>query len=356
MLRIVTGKPGSGKSYYAISRITSEHCIYDHIAAQYDLKPRIHLCLSLDGVRIDHVRFDDLVRQHGLAQVVNVDYWKPIAERYDRIVLVIDEAQRYFPSNARDLPNSVFYFFEYHRHLGIDLYLLTQHASSLHRRVLNICEQYIEAAPPSLRGLGKLFRYRTVDVTTGAVISRSVLKADPRVFRAYQSAAHAQGLKPPKSALAKYIGVAAALFAFVPLGIYAMRHAFFDLGNVPRETSAKAPSPPSSRSSPVRPAQASRLAAAQSSRPAPITRDEIMRWSLTGVPISDLPRLPVGCRLQGHYVHCPPFTLPSDVQLSIASYVCNAKRTACHTYIPVAAPDVTAPPEAVQVRGEGAPL
>ena len=346
MLRIITGKPGAGKSYYVVHQITDRHCDYDHIADQFILKPGVHLAASLDGLRVDHVDLDRLIDQHGLEAVINVDFWQPISERYPQIVIIIDEAQRYFPSAARNIPNSVWYFFEYHRHLGLDLYLLTQHPSSLHRRILNVAEHYIEAAPPALRGLGNVFRYRNVDVTTGEVISRSTLKADKRVFRAYQSATHAQGLKPPKNVMLKYLAYAGVAFAVIPLGVLWFGHKFKTHAPGPIPTAqASTASHAHHHHAQARPAAAP-APTIQTDYHGPVTRDDLMRWSVTGIPVEDLPRIPPGCNVQGYYVHCPPYTLPRDIQLSVASYVCDAKRERCHVYIPIAA-------EAPRPEGQG---
>lgn len=270
MLKIITGKPGSGKSYYAVKQII-DNCRYDAISESYTLKEGIFLVATLEGLRLNFVDFDQTIKdlaqnetdlkkfpaeteeshrsRNGLYQFFSVPLWQnDIAPKWQKILIVIDEAQRYFPASARDIPNSVWYWFEYHRHFGADIILMTQHPSSLHRRVLNIAEHYIEAAPPGLRQVKNLLRYSLRDTTTNEIISQSSQRTEPQVFKAYKSATHAQGIKPPTNHLTKFYYLGGALASFVIVGIvvfysYLMNAFNGDKAERPQPTASSKPWP-----------------------------------------------------------------------------------------------------------------
>lgn len=207
-VRLVTGVPGSGKSYYVAYAI-SELGRYEAVSGTWALPADVQLFASMDGLRVPFRSLDELVARRGLVEVFQVDFWRELVREDKRGIVVIDEAQRWFSSAAR-LPDSVWFWFEYHRHLGLEVYLVTQSAASMHRRVLAVADAYIEAAPPSLR-LGRGFRYRRRDTTTNEVIGRYRLSARREVFELYRSAEHANGIKRERSALVRYAGAAAVL-------------------------------------------------------------------------------------------------------------------------------------------------
>lgn len=273
MLKIITGKPGSGKSYYAVKQII-DNCKYDPISESYSLNSGILLVCTLDGLRLNYVDFDQTVKEmgardtdlkrypgesddqfqirNGLYSFFSVPLWQhEIAPKHQKILVVVDEAQRYFPGSARDIPNSVWYWFEYHRHFGADIILMTQHPSSLHRRVLNIAEHYVEATPPGLRAMGNRLRYSLRDTTTNEVISQTSQNTDTQVFKAYKSATHAQGIAKPKNYLTKfyYIGgamLAIAILAVVGYSSYLINLFFGDKSKQPVPVAESKPWPSSS--------------------------------------------------------------------------------------------------------------
>ena len=208
-VRLVTGVPGSGKSYYLASYLTKNFCNYDPIAGLWELKENIQIYASLDGLKIQHKNLDLLIKQNTIEEIFNIEWWEGKVSDGIKTILVLDEAQRYFSSQTR-LPDSVWYFFEYHRHLGLEIWLLTQSASSLNRRIIAVTDSYIEAAPPTLR-IANIFRYRRRDTTTNEIIGREKVIAEQKIFQVYKSATHKEGLQKPKSALVKYSLVASIL-------------------------------------------------------------------------------------------------------------------------------------------------
>jgi hypothetical protein len=341
MLRLVTGKPGSGKSYYAVSYLTKQYCEFDHISNEWVLKPDYLVISNIDNLRVDHWNLQKLIDDKGLENIFSVDFVEPLAKQYKRIIFIVDECQRYFPAKLETkLPNSVWFFFEYHRHYGIDLILCSQHASSVSRRIVNIAETYIEAAPQTLR-LGSYFRYSLVDVTTGDKLSRSVIKPDPRVYLAYRSANVDTGLERPKSyatriAILGIVGVSAGLYAMV----YVAKNVIGGAGSVSnthsvaksaRQSSSPVPSsvPSSSRTSvPVPRSSSSPSSAYISSPPAPLTVSELLVFSASGISVSDIARFPSVCRVTGSYLRCP-HVFPVQYYYGASNIICRNGRANC---------------------------
>jgi zona occludens toxin (predicted ATPase) len=89
-------------------------------------------------------------------------------EKNGHTTVILDEAQRYFPTDFRDEKSvkgganpepSCFYFFEYHRHIGVDIYLLGQLWSRFNPQIVNLCEYQIDAQKRTL-SLGNELSYK----------------------------------------------------------------------------------------------------------------------------------------------------------------------------------------------------
>src|SRR5262249_13314578 len=102
-----------------------------------------------------------------------------------RLVYVIDEAQRFFHSGFRE--RDVFFFFQYHRHLGVDVYLITQDVKTLALELRNLSEYYVRAVRRTYSLAGE-FRYRFFGSPyDDAPFKTKVLRPDGRVFAQYRS-------------------------------------------------------------------------------------------------------------------------------------------------------------------------
>jgi len=339
MLKIITGKPGSGKSYYAIKQLLKE-CEYDPIARVWDKKNDVQLICSIDGCKFNHKNFDRLVagddgntetgkyNAQKLAQFFDVDKWEAITKDYKKTIVVIDEAQRYFPSHARDIPNSVFFWFEYHRHFGIDIILLTQHAWSLHRRLLNLVETYIEAQPATMRLSQSLFKYRLRDTTSNDIVGTEILKTEQIVFDAYKSARHDKGIEKQKSHLVKYLYYVVPLVILSIIGFYSFKSSFASMQkptvqHVADHTDLVKQNNPIVRT------------AGQSGQLSELTPGIIARWTMEGVTPSDFNLLPTSCEMLAGYVRCPPYSLPKFAERLSINKICRSRSSYCFVIFPL---------------------
>jgi zona occludens toxin (predicted ATPase) len=179
MIRIISGNPGSGKSYYAVNYLR-KFCKFDKVYQTMNLEPYVLLITNIDEIKVPHISWDDFVKK----DLFNIDHLRDYIElnHYRKVIIIIDECQRYF-GNLRE--NEKFFFFEYHRHLGIDCFLILQTVAAIPKRLTELCEYIIRAKSRVYAIVG--FQYSLVDPTNGDKISSIYLKKDLEVFKLYKS-------------------------------------------------------------------------------------------------------------------------------------------------------------------------
>ena len=185
-IRIVEGVPGSGKSYFAVHHLLTKYFRWDKDLSEWVKKDEwatLVLVTNIDGFPYS-VPLEKLVEGAGsLEQFFTYEYQEQLSAGAPYVYL-IDEAQGLFPYTYRD--TRVFLFFQKHRHLGMDIYLITQDADHLAKGLRSLSEFHIVAARRSLSFAGEL-RYRFVDPQTRECWQTKVLKKDGRIFSFYKS-------------------------------------------------------------------------------------------------------------------------------------------------------------------------
>jgi zona occludens toxin len=185
MVDLLTGVPGSGKTYKAV------HHLYD--LCLKSPKKYKHIYTNING--LDYKKINQLAKEpdyvqpfdfqnlkieiiqeydfHQLAKVgeLHVDDYddfiknEGIYKKYIHSLIVIDECHLFFEAKAQD---SLIRFLSYHRHFDIDIILITQNKNLIDKKYLSFIETMYVALPSSKRlfsfnfmGLNLLkFRYR----------------------------------------------------------------------------------------------------------------------------------------------------------------------------------------------------
>lgn len=220
MFRIVTGVLGAGKTFYAVNYL-KKFCKYDKLYNTMILDSDVLLVTNITDIKVSHLTYDEF-RELGL---MDIDECKRYVMkfRYRRIIIIIDEAQRYF-ANLRDAKE--FFFFEYSRHLGMDIFLIMQTINAIPRRLAEISEYIIEAQSRTKAIIG--FQYAMRDSKNGDVLSRITIKKDTQVFKLYKSFDAAEIDKPKKVLLRKaFVGVCMVLVAALLIR-FTITNAFHD--------------------------------------------------------------------------------------------------------------------------------
>lgn len=122
MITLITAVPGSGKTLYSIGRIL------DAIKAGRPVYARI------DGLQIEGVK-------------PAPDDWRDTPEGS---LVIYDEAQEIFPSNARPGPvtDERLTSMEVHRHTGHDLVFITQAPSFIHHHIRKLAGEHVHLYRP----------------------------------------------------------------------------------------------------------------------------------------------------------------------------------------------------------------
>lgn len=106
MIRLITGLPGHGKTLWAVAQLLDER------------KRESGRPLFVDGI-------SGLKMPH---QVIDGTRWQ---DAPDGALIVIDEAQRVFPTRGTGTPPAHVAALATHRHRGIDIWLITQHPGNI---------------------------------------------------------------------------------------------------------------------------------------------------------------------------------------------------------------------------------
>lgn len=182
-IHIIEGVPGAGKTYYAVQHLLTNYFSKD-ADGNYQAKSPVKIITNVDGFTPEHERLKDVIESSGgVKRFFSKDFQGRVFEKHGPVIYIIDEAQMIFDRKFYD--REVFSWFEYHRHFGQTIYLITQAAGKLPRDVTCLVETVIRALPRSRSITGLEFRYNLI---SGSHKKLSVLKIDKRIFEFYKSA------------------------------------------------------------------------------------------------------------------------------------------------------------------------
>ena len=222
-IRIIEGKIGSGKTYYAVYNVFKKWFTWcdkidEWVVVEKEIELRIY-------TNIKHMKlgFDldlEIEKAGGLSQFFDVKFQERFCDGAN-VVYIIDEAQSsfYFPRLCKH--KTTFDFFQTCRHVGVDVYFITQDAKCLAPELKTLAEYNIVAVPRS-KSIGKCFTYKFYSDKEHFKTKR--LKKDNKVFNLYRSMKIAETEKI-RSILWKYIimfilivGLGVFMFKYVLLG------------------------------------------------------------------------------------------------------------------------------------------
>jgi zona occludens toxin (predicted ATPase) len=240
----ITGTPGAGKSYYAVKRIVEDlkkdtNLVVSNIDGldraklSFYLGKEVNNLWTLDeflatALSFCNLHYDGNYRNAFLT-VLNVDYWKRFILPklfgelgYRKVIFYLDEFQSIIDEDT-ELTQLQKFFFDYHRHLGLDFYIITQSIQRMNKAIRNLVEIELRLINLRIFGISNMVVLKTI--IGGVPVKKTVIKYDPKIFALYRSALveHMKGVKG-KPPVMLFVAIAVALFAIIQLGSYVKTH------------------------------------------------------------------------------------------------------------------------------------
>lgn len=224
-IRIIQGVPGSGKTYYAVRHL-AENYFEKQDDGRYELIKPVTIITNIDSFQANHIQLSIVVKDAGgIKNFFTEPYQVEFCKQFDhQVIYLIDEAQKFFRKNARDL-NDVFTYFEIHRHLGHDIYLITQNVKKLPTDIVCLAEYIIDSAPRSRSVIGE-FKYKWL--SDGEILKREGFKPDDGIFSLYKSMDISESEKIKNPVMNTFYSVILLSFFVICAGVYYFKSKWAD--------------------------------------------------------------------------------------------------------------------------------
>ena len=223
-IRIIEGKIGSGKTYYAVNHVFRSWFRWCDITDSWvpknsDLEIKVYT--NIKKMKLGYDLNLAIEEAGGLNPFFTVEYQERFCENFN-VIYIIDEAQSHDLFHRTYKDRHVFTFFQTSRHMGIDIYLITQDTQCLAKELRSLAEYHIVAVQRT-KSIGNLFTYKFYAGKDCYKTKR--IKKDNKVFSLYRSMIEKEAEKI-NSAVLKYIimfvviiSLAGVMFKFVFLNI-----------------------------------------------------------------------------------------------------------------------------------------
>ena len=173
MITIVAGVPGSGKSYFAVDKIS-----------KLSKKDRGKVLHNIDGLKLG-LSLDVYCKDKDLSPL---DLFQPDFHDKDKsfhgFLFVIDECQALFPKSFKN--QAVQRFFQLHRHYGIDIILLSQDYKLICPSISLLSELQLRAVSDIANPLPGSFMYKKM--VGFESVGRTFVRKRKKVFDLYKTA------------------------------------------------------------------------------------------------------------------------------------------------------------------------
>lgn len=238
MITLITGTPGAGKTLYAISKLIlpliGKTVTRKNENGEEEELPRT-VYTNINGLLVDH----ELIGPGGQWSG-NQNKWifEPMGEGQGLrdwhtwakpgSVIVYDEFQKVWPPrpNGSPVPPDL-QALDTHRHMGVDLVLITQSPNNHDRHVQGLAGRHLHVRRMGNMGLTIVYEWDhcSRSLMYSKAVSKAPWKYDKKVFRLYKSA-EVHTKTPRKLPTLAFVAIAALVGAlyFVPTAIQRIKH------------------------------------------------------------------------------------------------------------------------------------
>lgn len=171
MITVLSGVPGSGKTYRAVYLVTKH-------------KDQSKILHNIDSLKIG-TQLHEYITGNGISSTLDLfrRSWHENNKDLYGYLIVIDEAQTLFPKQFKD--TDVIAFFDLHRHYGIDIILITQDSKKVCYDIVCLAELQFRAVSSASNPVPGTFLYR--QEVGGESVGRSFLIKSKNIFNLYKS-------------------------------------------------------------------------------------------------------------------------------------------------------------------------
>ncbi len=204
----LTGKRGTGKTYYTVQKLLDEYYKYNKVSDYYELKESNLVITNIDGFLPDHVSFDDILKKYPNFFDINFQYEKFSDDKYEKKIMVLSEAHKMI----NRMKEAEIHFFNESRHLDWEIVLDTQNIKLIDYRIREIIDYEIRGVSRSLMPEKILF-YNQIE--SGEIVRRIKLFKKQIIFDNYKSQKKAYGVKKRSNNLTRTVFIICIIAAFL---------------------------------------------------------------------------------------------------------------------------------------------
>jgi hypothetical protein len=216
MIWVLTGVPGSGKTYFAVDMINDllQKLKKKEKINDKEAQEKIKVLHNVDGLKVGTV-LDTFCAERDLDLITPfTDHYHKDNEEFRGWLFVVDECQTLFPKNMRN--EQVQRFFQMHRHYGIDVVLLSQDYKLICPAISLLSEFQYRAVSDTANPLPATFMYK--QMIGYEEIGRKFKIKKKQVFNLYKTADFDQKKVKKKARPMLIVGVICLLLAI--FGVY----------------------------------------------------------------------------------------------------------------------------------------
>ena len=182
MMTLETGLPGAGKTLYCVGKLLAPlvgaTVKYQDSNGETKEAPRTFYS-NINGLLLDHEKI-------GAAELMEWHKWaKPGS------VIIFDEVQKPWPlaPSGSKVPDCI-QALETHRHMGVDIILLTQHPMLIHANVCRLVGRHLHIRRMGNMGLAVVYEWDSCSKTLlyKNALAKAPFKYDKKIFELYKSA------------------------------------------------------------------------------------------------------------------------------------------------------------------------